>query len=126
MEKDKVINKRKTKHGLIDVTTGKYITHRLPRHYFRKFHGFGISESEIELMEKHNCSVIMLKYFTLCKNFWLKISLEDIRKSQEYYDSGDKQYILQMSSETKFQEENVHEGFEFKGYIEHFGQYMEA
>lgn len=127
MTENDVINKRKTKHGLIDTNTKVYLTHRKPEHIMRKFQSFGFSEEEVNLMEQYGCSLLRVKFFSKIKNIYYEFPISDIREQNVYWDRGvDKQYHVRIEDFNKLGEELLEEGEEWLGYTDHFKQYLEA
>lgn len=123
-----VINKRKTKHGLIDTETKIYLTHRKGEHLFKKFNGFAVSESEIKKAFEYGCVKIRIKVFGKARNSIYEAPLIDINKLQVWYNEGtEKQFIFQLEEELIFRgSEEVEPENIFKGYTEHFKEYVKA
>ena len=122
-----VINKKKTKHGLIDTETKVYLTHRKAEHLFKKFNGFAVSESEIIKALKYDCVKIRIKLFGKARNSIYEAPLININKLQVWNYGDDKQFIFQLEEELQLVgTEKVEPEDIFLGYTEHFKEYINA
>jgi len=89
-----------TEHGLINYQHNMgtvYVTHRRPEHFFKKFQGFGISYSELEICFSKRVFWIMFIYYG--KNgttIPYRIKLEDLVYMEEYNNDGDKQKVVSV------------------------------
>jgi len=79
------------------IIRGKYRTVRRPEHFFKKFQGFGISESVLSALEKAGVEDILLIYQGKRGDQLYKQKVAEYRdplKSKAYTYQGDKQRIL--------------------------------
>lgn len=87
-----------TEHGIInyqhDMGT-TYITHRRKEHFFKKYQGFAISNSELEIAYNKRVYWILIIYTKDDgTNIVYRYKLEDIPFLQEYNNNGDQQKIF--------------------------------
>lgn len=83
-----------TDHGIINKEKNRYFTHRRPEHYFKKYQGFGISTTEIEIAKNEGCTHIIIKYHGRKKNILYKIKMNYLQYMKKYDFNGDEQIIL--------------------------------
>lgn len=83
-----------TDHGIITKSVGRYFTHRKPEHFFRKYQGFGISITEVEMAKLNHCTHIIIKYHGKRKNILYRILIKYLEFLEIYNFKDDKQYIL--------------------------------
>ncbi len=61
-----------------------YITYRMPMHFFRKFHGFGVSKSVLAELQIRGCTRIVFHYEG-AGNYMYKISFGDFLQNGKFY-----------------------------------------
>lgn len=118
-----VKEKASTQHGLILYKHKLYFTHRKTEHYFRKFQGFGISVSEVEIAVHEGCERIRIKYHGIKKNKIFEIPIEYLKFLQRYNFEGDEQIIIPEKEMKLIGEEEVSEEDQMKGYTDYWDGY---
>lgn len=83
-----------TEHGVISFENRRYFTHRRPEHFFKKFGGFGISLSELEICYNEHVDHIIIKYYGKEKNILYKIKMDMIKYMKRYNNNGDEQVVI--------------------------------
>lgn len=87
-----------TEHGIINYRhkLGRiYTTHRRPEHYFKKYQGFAISNTEIEVIKEALVEWIIIIYHNDKKEQKvMRINTKYIRYMEEYNNNGDVQKIF--------------------------------
>lgn len=83
-----------TRHGIISYESRRYFTHRRPEHFFKKYQGFGISLTELEICYNERVDHILIKYHGTKKNILYKIPLQYLQYMQKYNNNGDEQIII--------------------------------
>ena len=100
-----------TEHGLINYTHDMgtvYVTHRRPEHFFKKFRGFGISKSELEVCFDKNVFWVMVMYHRKDgTTIPYRVKLSNLRYMDEYDHEGDEQVIVPV----KEMEQRIEEGW---------------
>lgn len=86
-----------------------YITFRRSEHFFKKYQGFGISNTELQICDNKGVKWILIIY-TNTKNEQvpMRIKLSNINKSNKFNYNGDNQTIikkedLEIKKEEKWQ-----------------------
>lgn len=90
----------KTIHGIINHETKKYVTERRPEHYFKKYQGFGISDTELEKARKEGAKTIIIKYHTKTKTIIYMTNINNQNMKQKYTNGEDEQTIIPISELT--------------------------
>lgn len=85
---------KETEHGIISLGPRRYFTHRRPEHFFKKFQGFGISLTEVEICFNEHVDHILIKYWGKQENIFYKIKLSYLKYMKRYDNNGDEQIIL--------------------------------
>lgn len=87
-----------TEHGIINYQHDMgtvYVTHRRSEHFFKKFQGFGISLSELEICyRKRVFWIIFLYHGKESTTIPYRIKLEDIQYAENYNNNGDIQKVV--------------------------------
>lgn len=85
-----------TDYGVINNRMRRYFSNRNEKHFFKKFQGFGISLTEIDLCKKHHVKKINIKYHGTKKNYIYQFDMEHLDYFPTYEYEGDEQVILQI------------------------------
>lgn len=103
---------QETEHGIINYTNDMgtcYVTHRKKEHFFKKYQGFGISNSELEMAYNKRVYWILIMYHREDgTSIPYRIKMEDVKYLQDYNNVGDAQKIFPL----KMMEKRVSEGWE--------------
>lgn len=87
-----------TEHGTINYSHEMgtcYVTHRRTEHYFIKYKGFGISNSELEIAyNKRVYWIIIIYHNKKGEDIPHRIKMEDVKYLEEYDNKGDKQKMF--------------------------------
>lgn len=87
-----------TEYGTINYyheMGSSYVTHRKKEHFFKKYQGFGISESEIRIAKMKRLYWIMILYHKDNKtNIPYRIELNKTKYFEKYNNEGDMQIII--------------------------------
>lgn len=86
-----------TEHGTL-LNGEIYSTNRNENHFFKKYQGFGISESELEICKKHGIKKIRIRYCGRKKNIIYEVPFKYTEYFEKYsYEKDgviDRQVIL--------------------------------
>lgn len=89
-----------TEHGVINYRNDMgtcYVTHRQKQHFFRKFQGFGISCSELEIAYNRGVHWVLIMYRRDDgTTIPYRIALEDVKYLADYNNEGDLQKIFPL------------------------------
>lgn len=92
----------RTPHGTINYTHNMgtvYITHRRPEHFFKKFQGFGISITEIDVCKQENVYWLLFIYHNAKgEEKPYRIKLSETQYLETYTYEGDEQIIIPVKA----------------------------
>lgn len=87
-----------TEHGIINYQHSMgtcYVTHRRKEHYFKKYQGFGVSKSELEIAYNKRVYWILIVYHKEDgSSIPYRYRMDDIVALEEYNNNGDIQKIF--------------------------------
>lgn len=87
-----------TEHGTINYQHGMgitYVTHRRKEHYFKKYQGFAISNSELETAyNKRAYWILILYHRDDGTSIPYRYKMENTPYLEEYNNNGDKQKVF--------------------------------
>lgn len=87
-----------TEHGVINYQHSLgtvYVTHRRKEHFFKKFRGFGISISELEIAYEKRVHWVMFVYHRDDgSSIPYRVLLNDLHMMEEYDNDGDVQKVV--------------------------------
>ena len=72
-----------TDHGIINLSSRRYFTHRRKNHYFVKYGGFGISTTELNLCNQYMVDNVVIKYHGIDKNILYYITIASADRDWE-------------------------------------------
>lgn len=91
-----------TEHGVINYQHNMgtvYVTHRRKEHFFKKFQGFGISNSELEMaFNKRVFWVLILYHGKDGVTIPYRFKMEDVIYLEEFNNNGDVQKIFPLKN----------------------------
>ena len=98
-----------TEHGVINYRHDMgtvYVTHRRPEHFFKKYQGFAISITELEVCHQENVHWILIMYTNKAgEQTPHRIRLSRLRDFQIYDNGNDKQVVIPVAYMQKRREE---------------------
>ncbi len=75
----------------------EFVTNRTEKHFFRRYHGFGISRSVLQILRKNNIQKIILIYEKDNKKKLYRARVRDFYElGKEYKFKDDKQLVLNL------------------------------
>lgn len=87
-----------TEHGIINYQHDMgtcYVTHRKKEHFFQKYKGFGISNSELEIaFNKRVYWILIIYHEEDGSSIPYRFRIEDVKYLQTYNNNGDVQTIF--------------------------------
>lgn len=90
----------KTEYGIINYQHDMgtvYVTHRQPQHFFRKFQGFAISVSELEVCFEAQVYWLMVIYTNKDgEQQPYRMRMQDVRYLHDYDNKGDLQKVMPL------------------------------